>query len=194
MQAVKDWQLILVTLIVTGAGLVLVFLQVVVPQFRPDPELISDEEAGTELNVCRLFDYNTLAYIHYSIQMNGIIINTYFYACFPAENQVLTWIIVTFLYLALLQVIGIILTVQTRKVKVKVLNDSKHIAALIYISSIVLVTRAVAVFAVNHLLNVAEVIFSGGIIVLGFAFLSLVFIPKVRMLMCIKTTVQNLTY
>ena len=99
------------------------------------------------------------------------------YECFEQDP---TWIIVIFLYLALLQVIGIVLAVQTRKVKVKVLNDSKHIAALIYISSIVLVTRAVAVFAVSHLLNVAEVIFSGGIIVISTAFLSIVFIPKVK--------------
>ena len=118
--------------------------------------------------------------IHHSIQMNGIIINTHFYTCFHEDTQTRTWIVVVFLYLALLQVIGIILAVQTRKVKVKVLNHSKHIAALIYISSIVLITRAVAVFAVHSLLNVREVIFSGGIIVLGFAFLSLVFIPKVR--------------
>ena len=113
------------------------------------------------------------------IQEDSIRINHFFYTCFSDESQASTWIIVIFLYLALLQVIGIVLAVQTRKVKVKVLNDSKHIAALIYISSIVLVTRAVAVFAVSHLLNVAEVIFSGGIIVLGFAFLSIVFIPKV---------------
>ena len=101
------------------------------------------------------------------------------YECYEHTS----WIIVIFLYLALLQVIGIVLAVQTRKVKVKVLNDSKHIAALIYISSIVLVTRAVAVFAVSHLLNVAEVIFSGGIIVISTAFLSLVFIPKVQSLL-----------
>ena len=51
MHAVKDWQLILVTLVVTGSGVVLVSLQVAVPQFRPDLELIPDEEAGIELNV-----------------------------------------------------------------------------------------------------------------------------------------------
>ena len=92
-----------------------------------------------------------------------------------------SWIIVTFLYLALLQVIGIVLAIQTSNVKVKVLNDSKYIAALIYISSIVLITRAVAVFAVPNLLNVREAIFSGGIILISTAILSLVFIPKVNL-------------
>lgn len=86
---------------------------------------------------------------------------------------------VTFIYLGLLQIVGLVLAIQTRKVKVKVLNDSKYIAALIYISSIVLITKAVAVFGVNNLLNVREAILSGGIIVVSTAFLSFVFIPKV---------------
>ena len=79
----------------------------------------------------------------------------------------------------MLQIVGIVLAIQTRKVKVKVLNDSKYIAALIYISSIVLVTRAVAIFGVNNLLNVSETILSRGIIIVSTAFLSFVFIPKV---------------
>ena len=96
----------------------------------------------------------------------------------------------TFLYLALLQVIGIILAIQTRKVKVKVLNDSKYIAALIYISSIALITRAVAVFAVSHLPNVRETVFSGGILLISTAFLSLVFIPKVHVTISIEMALK----
>ncbi len=110
----------------------------------------------------------------------GVRINNTFYSCFDDANvEATAWIIVTFLYLVLLQIVGIVLAIQTRKVKVKVLNDSKYIAALIYISSIVLVTRAVAIFGVYNLLNVSEAIFSGGIIIVSTAFLSFVFIPKV---------------
>ena len=110
------------------------------------------------------------------MQELGIEIQHMAYTCYKHT----VWISVIFFYLALLQVVGIVLAVQTRKVKIKVLNDSKYIAALIYISSIVLVTRAVAAFAVNHLLNVAELISSGGTILISAAFLSLTFIPKVR--------------
>ena len=53
-QKVKDWQLILATLVVTGCGVILVVLQVAVPQFRADPELISDVESGNKLTVYRL--------------------------------------------------------------------------------------------------------------------------------------------
>ncbi len=54
-----------------------------------------------------------------------------------------------------------------------------HRCSDLHISSIVLVTRAVALFGVNYLLNVTEAIFSGGIIIVSTAFLSFVFIPKV---------------
>lgn len=86
--------------------------------------------------------------------------------------------IVIFTYLGLLQVIGIILAIQTRKVKVKVLNDSKYIAALIYISSIVLIIIAIIRFTLGDYINVTEVFYSGGLILATTAFLSLTFIPK----------------
>ncbi|XP_064383155.1 gamma-aminobutyric acid type B receptor subunit 2-like [Halichondria panicea] len=158
---VKDWHLIIVTLLVTGFGTLLVTLQVAIPQLRPTPQLILDDEYGIERD-------------EYNVRINNTVYN-----CFAgASVEATAWIIVTFLYLVVLQIVGIVLAIQTRKVKVKVLNDSKYIAALIYISSIVLVTRPVAIFGVNNLLNVSEAILSGGIIIVSTAFLSFVFIPK----------------
>ena len=86
--------------------------------------------------------------------------------------------IIIFAYLGLLQVVGIILAIQTRKVKVKVLNDSKYIAALIYISSIVLIVIVIINFTVGGYINVAEVFYSGGLLLATTAFLGLTFIPK----------------
>lgn len=86
--------------------------------------------------------------------------------------------IVTFVYLGLLQLIGIILAIQTRKVKVKVLNDSKYIAALIYISSIVIIIIAIIRFTLTGYINISEVLYSGGLLLATTAFLCLTFIPK----------------
>ncbi len=114
------------------------------------------------------------------MQELGVRINNTVYNCFSgARPEATWWIVVTFVYLGLLQIVGLVLAIQTRKVKVKVLNDSKYIAALIYISSIVLITKAVAVFGTNNLLNVRQAILSGGIVLVSTAFLSFVFIPKV---------------
>ena len=100
------------------------------------------------------------------------------YQCFPRPAQTI-WLGVTFAYLALLQIIGIILAVQTRKVKIKLLNDSKYIAALIYISSIALVVIVIITVVPLTLINVVEGVFSGCLLVATTFFLVLVFIPKV---------------
>ena len=85
-----------------------------------------------------------------------------------------------FAYLALLQVVGIILAFQTRRVKIPVLNDSKFVAALIYISSIVLVILALGTILLKGYINVEATIFYGGILVLAIISVALIFIPKVH--------------
>ena len=86
-----------------------------------------------------------------------------------------------YVYIVLIQIIGIVLAIQTRKVKVKALNDSKYIAALIYISTIVWLVSGVVIFILPwNTINISELIFSGGLMVIVTAFLCLTFIPKVR--------------
>ena len=84
-----------------------------------------------------------------------------------------------FVYLGLLQLVGVILAFQTRKVKISILNDSKSVTALIYISSIVLVVIILVTFIMHGYINVTAVLFYGGIILLATMFLVLIFIPKV---------------
>ena len=85
------------------------------------------------------------------------------------------------MYLSLLQLVGIILAFQTRKVRIPILNDSKSVAALIYISSIVLVVIVLITFILRGYLNVSAAMFYGGIILLATIFLIFIFIPKVKM-------------
>ena len=82
--------------------------------------------------------------------------------------------------MALVQVAAIVLAIQTRRVKVKVLNDSKYIIALIYISTVVLLLLIVVTFTLGVLNNVNEVLVSGAFLISTTAFLSLTFIPKVN--------------
>ena len=84
-----------------------------------------------------------------------------------------------FFYLILLQVASIVLAIQTRRVKIKVLNDSKYIVALIYISSITVLVIAVVQFALGALININELLVSGVFLIATTSFLSLTFIPKV---------------
>ena len=86
---------------------------------------------------------------------------------------------IIFAYLILLQIVGIILAFRTRKVKINVLNESKVVTMLIYISSIVLVVIVLVTFILRNYINVSVAVHSGGVIVLATVFLLLIFVPKV---------------
>ncbi len=63
----------------------------------------------------------------------------YVYECYDTSSAAFYVTILIFVYLVVLQGVGIVLAFQTRKVKILVLNDSKFVAALICTSSVVLV-------------------------------------------------------
>ena len=119
------------------------------------------------------------------IQDLGVTINYYVWQCYDQKSSAsFIWLFVIFVYLAALQIVGLVLAFQTRKVKVKVLNDSKYVAALVYISSIVLVVLALVTFTLGAYINVRELMFSGGVMVATTMLLVLIFVPKVRLFVC----------
>ena len=99
--------------------------------------------------------------------------------CYEASSPSFFWQIFIFTYLVVLQIVGIILSFQTRKVKIQGLRDSKFIATIIYISSIVLVMLALVTFSLRTYINIGVGMFVAGIFILTTTFLALIFIPKV---------------
>ena len=99
--------------------------------------------------------------------------------CNESSSPNFFWQIFIFCYLAVLQIIGILLAFQTRKVKLHGLRDSKFIAAIIYISSIVLVVLVLVSYSLRTYINIGAGIFASGILLLTTIFLCLVCIPKV---------------
>ena len=99
--------------------------------------------------------------------------------CYETLSPTFFWRTLIFVYLAVLQVIGILLAFLTRKVKVKGLKDSKFIAAIVYISSIVLVVLALVNFSLGLFINTGTGIFVVSILTLTTVILALVFVPKV---------------
>ena len=113
-------------------------------------------------------------------QQNSDILEEYsVWQCYKASSAPFYLDIIIFVYLILLQIVGIILAFQTRRVKINILNDSKSVASLVYISSIVLVVIVLVTFILRSYINVSAALFSGGIIVLATVFLLLMFVPKV---------------
>ena len=68
---------------------------------------------------------------------------------------------------------------MTRKVKVKALNDSKQIAAIIYITSLLLVISVFGFWIGLLYLNTSAAVFGVAQLLTATVFLGLVFIPKV---------------
>ena len=68
---------------------------------------------------------------------------------------------------------------HTRRVKVKILNESKEIAVIIYINSIVLVLLAASEFTLATHHNAYAALFGLGLLTEATLFLGLIFIPKV---------------
>ena len=99
--------------------------------------------------------------------------------CYESGSIPFVLDLLIFVYLGLLQLVGIILAFQTRKVRIPILNDSKSVTALIYISSIVLVVIVLITFILRGYINICAAMFSGGVILLATFFLVLSFIPKV---------------
>ena len=117
-------------------------------------------------------------------QISDIIEKYSVWRCYDVGTRPFVLDIIIFVYLGLLQFVGIILAFQTRKVNITALNDSKAIAILIYISSIVLVVIVLITFILRSYINVSAAMFSGGILVLATFFLVLIFIPKVSDMSC----------
>ena len=136
----------------------------------------SRQEAATVYST-RIIVIITFLCLH--MQSHGIGQDFFVLVCYKASSPNFFWQIFIFAYLVVLQIIGIILSFQTRKVKVQGLSDSKYIATIIYISSIVIVVLALVTFSLRTYINIGTGIVVAGIFILTTIFLALVFLPKV---------------
>ena len=101
--------------------------------------------------------------------------------CYAASSPTFFWQITIFVYLAILQVVGMLLAFQTRRVKMKGLEDAKFVAMIIYISSIVLVALALVMFGLRTFINAGNGITAAGIFTVTTVILGFNFVPKVAM-------------
>ena len=100
-----------------------------------------------------------------------------FYGCYNKTQYI--WLIISYTYKFVLQLVAIYFAFMTRKVKVKALNDSKQIAAIIYITSLLLVISVFGFWIGLLYLNTSAAVFGVAQLLTATVFLGLVFIPKV---------------
>eukprot|EP00731_Ephydatia_muelleri_P020912 Em0013g639a len=112
----------------------------------------------------------------------GVQVNYYLLMCYPTSSSPFYWKILILAYLAVYQIVGIVLAFETRKVKFPGLRESAFVATMIYISSLVLVMLAVDIFILSSYLNSYGAIFAIGILILTTIFLLFTFVPKMVLL------------
>ena len=91
----------------------------------------------------------------------------------------LIWIIILYAYIMITQLIAVILAFLTRNVEIEILNDSKYIALIIYITSIIVVIMIVCAILLSNYLNADGAVFGGLLYIFITTVLIIVFIPKV---------------
>ena len=103
------------------------------------------------------------------------------YCAFECYSELIpyVWLALEYAYLILLQVVALFLAFKMRKVKIKVLNNSKLVAAVIYVTSIVMVALIIVTFTLDTYIVLAEAMFSAGLITATTIFLAFIFVPKV---------------
>ena len=106
-----------------------------------------------------------------------MIYNFYFYNCYSKNRNIFLGIL--YGYKAALQIVAVVLSFGIRKVKVKGLDDSKYIAAAVYVTSNVLAVVIVWTYTLNGYVNLFPALVSIGFFIGTTFILLLVFIPKV---------------
>ncbi|KAL5491446.1 hypothetical protein EMCRGX_G016732 [Ephydatia muelleri] len=141
-KSLKDRHLLVIVSVIVFIGIGLVFLETAVPQLLGTVELDKDNEDSS------------------GISANGVHVDYSLLVCYKASSLAFYWKILIFIYLAMLQIIGIMLAFQTRSV------------------NLILVILAIDTFLLNTYLNAYAAIFSLGIIILTTTFLLFTFVPK----------------
>ena len=94
----------------------------------------------------------------------------------PAEPY---WLGVLFGYKIIFQAVGVILAFKIRKVKIRGLNESREVSAILYITSSILAVTIVAVFFLGEYIDVEATIFGFGLCTATTVVLALTFVTKV---------------
>ena len=110
--------------------------------------------------------------------MDGITYTNYVYIC--KNDDAIVWLAISYAYKGLLQLVAMFMAFHTRRIKIRVLNDSKEIAAIVYINSIILALLVVIDFTLSKYHEVHTALCGLGLLVEATVFLSLVFLPKVK--------------
>ena len=116
-------------------------------------------------------------YVYLYTQEKGIIENYFVIKCYTVAS--FSWQIALYLYLAILQAAALVLAFKIRKVEIKVLNDSKEISAIVYITTVIDVELILVSTLLHNYRTGRLLLYYGGILIMATVIVGLIYIPKV---------------
>ena len=112
-----------------------------------------------------------------SLQPQEIITEYYVYICTSTSYDIVVGVL--YGYKMVLQVVALGLAFSIRRVKVKGLDDSKYVAATIYVTSLVLAVIIVSTYSLKSYISAVTALFCIGFLGGTTVILILVFVPLV---------------
>ena len=113
------------------------------------------------------------------MQELGIVETYCSWRCLGGDPVAYYYQIIYYFGILVVFVIALVFALQTRKVKIEVLNDSKWIAAIVYFSVPMTITFFLVSFVLGSWPHLSGAIYSIGLFALSTMFLGFVFVPKV---------------
>lgn len=110
-------------------------------------------------------------------QENKVLVEHYNLVCEGKRSEI--WVFGLFFYSLGTQIVAVYLAFRTRKVKIKVLNDAKYLAFIIYSSSVIITVMIIGVVALRNYLNADAAVYSTCLLLFTTLILVLLFVPKV---------------
>ncbi|XP_064403199.1 gamma-aminobutyric acid type B receptor subunit 2-like [Halichondria panicea] len=158
--SMKDWKLMIIVSLFVCYGLLILLLRLVVPQFRVEPFLAINRERPNGLNKL------------------GIVETYCSWRCLGGNPVAYYYQIIYYVCLLVVFALALVFALQTRKVKIEVLNDSKWIAAIVYFSVPITIVFFVVSFVLGSWPHLSGSIYCIGLFSLSTMFLGFVFVPK----------------
>ena len=124
-------------------------------------------------------------YVYLCSQEKGIIENYFVIECYTLAS--FSWRLFLYLYFGILQAVALVLAFKIRKVEIKVLNDSKEISTIAYITSVILVELIIVSSLLYNYSSVQRLLYYSGILITTMSIVGLIYVPKVVKQICIQT-------
>ena len=181
----QDWLLLLIVGVFVVIDLIILITYTVVAWSMNDigldaKEIVNTEDpedlqgVSKEVNIKDCHEYIVL-FTH--VQVRQIITNYCAYVCDSRSRDIFLGVL--YGYKALLQIMALLVAFSIRKVKVKGLNDTKFINAIVYVTSIGTAVIIVAAYTLKTHINSFAGLYSAGLFIGTTATLGLIFVPKV---------------